>query len=267
MARRTIKEPPDLERLGDEIAAVVRREGSLLRSRLAKLGVPKGAQPSVVARLEGKGIEATPRMLRVPLGEQLDARLRDGATLPMRTLQQAVSGGTPRDVAAAAAALVRAGSALLIVRGSALALTRARGDTLGDRDLGALERAMSELVKTLRSARKHRAALLREDVRDLLAPFTSSPDSRLNASTVLAEARSHTLTSGLAFVPALVRALGGPAARDAVHDALRDAAKQGLLELRPESGLGRLSEEDIALCVPGPQGSYLSWARPIAEAR
>jgi hypothetical protein len=266
MARRTSKEPVDLERLIEEVAAAVRREGSLLRSRLAKLGVPKAAQPSVVARLEEKGFEVTPRILRLPLGEQLEARLRDGATLPMRTIQQAVSGGTARDVAAAAAVLVRSGSALLIVRGAALSLTRARGDTLGDHDLGPLERALSELSKTLRSARKHRAALLREDVRDLLAPFTAVPDSRLNASAVLAEARNHTLTSGLVFVPALVRALGGPAARDAVHDALRDAAKHGLLELRPESGLGRLSEEDIALCVPGPQGSFLSWARPIADA-
>jgi hypothetical protein len=68
---------------------------------------------------------------------------------------------------------------------------------------------------------------------------------------------------GLAFVPAVVREYGAPI-REA-HADLIAAARRGDIELRPESGMGRLSAEELALCVPGPAGSdsVLSWARPL----
>lgn len=256
-----------IERALEHVEAVVRTQGSLPRSRLAKLGVPKRAQPDAVSRLARKGLEATPRLLRVPLGEQLVARLRDGAMLPMRSLRNAVSGATAREVATAALDVVRSGAALLVVRGKELALTAPRADVLGERDLAVLERTLSELTKTLKSARKHHAVLLNADVREVLEPFTSAIRAPIGVAQVLAQVRAQRLASGLVFVPTLVRALGGPAARDAIHQALREAAARGLVELRPESGLGRLSDEDLSLCLPGPRGSRLSWARPIEEPR
>jgi hypothetical protein len=51
-----------------------------------------------------------------------------------------------------------------------------------------------------------------------------------------------------------------------VLEAVREAAQRGLIELRPESGLGRLASDEQALCVAGPEGSRLSWARPVRES-
>ncbi len=87
--------------------------------------------------------------------------------------------------------------------------------------------------------------------------------ARLDVSEVLSEARQQTLASGLVFVPTLVRALGGMPSRDTVHRLLLDAHKNERLELQPESGLARLSEEELALCIRGPQDSHLSWARVL----
>lgn len=67
--------------------------------------------------------------------------------------------------------------------------------------------------------------------------------------------------TGLAFVPAIVRDLGGPAV---AHPVLEQLSRDGKIELRPESGLGRITAEDLALCVPGPQRSRLSWARVVS---
>ena len=275
-------DPASIGRAIDDVAAAVRRDGSLPRSGLAKLGIPKAAQADAIAKLESRGIEATPRFLRLPLRAQLAARLADGATLAMRTIRHALSGGSAREVASAVQDLIASGDGLLILRGKDLALTAARADVLGEPDLAALDRTLSVLTKALKTARKQRARLLRDDVREALAPFAlttrapASPHDRapdegtsppVALTEVLAAAQKHKLRSGLVFVPTLVHALGGPSARDIVHVALRDAAERGFLELRPESGLARLSAEELDLCVPGPQGSRLSWARPIEAAR
>jgi hypothetical protein len=63
------------------------------------------------------------------------------------------------------------------------------------------------------------------------------------------------------YLPELVRSLADRAAPERVLAALDEVALDGLVELRPESGLGTLSSEDAALCLPGPQGSVLSYAR------
>jgi hypothetical protein len=67
--------------------------------------------------------------------------------------------------------------------------------------------------------------------------------------------------TGLAFVPAIVRAAGGP---DVAHPVLEQLARDERIELRPESGLARLSADDLALCLPGPQRTRLSWARRLS---
>jgi hypothetical protein len=64
---------------------------------------------------------------------------------------------------------------------------------------------------------------------------------------------------GLAFVPRVVRVLGPDIS--GAHALLLQAANRGEIELRPESGLGRLTPEELSLCLPGPQGSRLSWIR------
>jgi hypothetical protein len=73
--------------------------------------------------------------------------------------------------------------------------------------------------------------------------------------------------TGMSFVPAIVQRLSSDMAVTTAQEALLSAARQELIELRPEGGLGRLSGEELALCPPGPAGTRLSWARRSAEAR
>jgi hypothetical protein len=65
-------------------------------------------------------------------------------------------------------------------------------------------------------------------------------------------------------VPAIVRRLSAAMPLPDALELLMRAARRELIELRPEGGLGRLSEEELALCPPGPAGTRLSWARRSA---
>lgn len=72
---------------------------------------------------------------------------------------------------------------------------------------------------------------------------------------------------GMAFIPELVQAVQELTGEDApaIHEALRAAYQAQKIELRPESGLNRLSPEELARCIPGPRGSKLSWARLMSR--
>lgn len=73
---------------------------------------------------------------------------------------------------------------------------------------------------------------------------------------------AHTGDQGLAFVPDIVRQVKDPH-RLAAMVALVAAAKAGYIELRPDSGLGRFTFEEIESAPAGPQGSRLFWARVL----
>ncbi len=66
---------------------------------------------------------------------------------------------------------------------------------------------------------------------------------------------------GLCFVPDLVMTLLQHANLPEVHAALIASVRAGTLELRPESGVHRLSGLELALCPRGIQETWLSWAR------
>lgn len=72
---------------------------------------------------------------------------------------------------------------------------------------------------------------------------------------------------GLASVPRIVRSLDGRIPPRITLKILERLAREQLIELRPESGVELLSPEDLALTVPGPRGSVLSYARPLDGAR
>lgn len=104
----------------------------------------------------------------------------------------------------------------------------------------------------------------------MLAPLvaaTSAPTKprgvpRLHA---LAAARAELdPTLGLAFVPRMVDRLvaSGYSQRDA-QSAILAAYGAGLLELRPEGGIARLSQAEMEKSLRGPQQTRLSWARPL----
>jgi hypothetical protein len=71
----------------------------------------------------------------------------------------------------------------------------------------------------------------------------------------------------MSFVPAIVHQLSAAMPVSEALALLMRAARSELIELRPEGGLGRLSEEELALCPPGPAGTRLSWARRNAGVR
>lgn len=86
---------------------------------------------------------------------------------------------------------------------------------------------------------------------------------------------AHEGTHGLSFVPEAVEKMlaawrqdGGGKGRyapdwekKAAFFVLYKLDKEGVIELRPESGLGRLSQAELDLCPPGPHGTRLSWVR------
>ena len=59
----------------------------------------------------------------------------------------------------------------------------------------------------------------------------------------------------------LAQELSGALTLPEVHAAILVAYDAGLLELRPEGGLDRLSASELAAALPGPQGSRLAWVR------
>jgi hypothetical protein len=129
--------------------------------------------------------------------------------------------------------------------------------SLAERILPAVQAASSSLAERILPAVQAASSSLAERVLPAVQAASSSLAERILPAV-------HAATDpriGLAFVPAVVRSLSkGASIADALQ-ALREAAQRGLIELRPESGLGRLSSDERLLCVPGPEGTLLSWAR------
>jgi hypothetical protein len=274
---------------------------------VAEPSVPARRRTELFASLAARGLEVSAKHVRVPVVSQLAGHLAGGTALTMRSLERAVRGATKRDVADAAAALVEAKEARWVARAKEVALVDAGAAVLDERSYRQLEEALAQLLVSIRTARSKRASLLRADVEQALLaseapharqraepnaddapharqraePNEAGPDQRpaaslaasgpsaadLTANDVTAIIAAHRERSGLTFVPKIVRVLGGPEACQAVHAELLRGARAGVFELRPESGMGRLSAEDAAFCIPGPQGSTLSWVRCVVGAQ
>lgn len=265
----------DVQQLTASVAAVAKAitsEGAILKSTLGDYGVERSQVADSVARLAADGVELTGRFLRVPLEKQLDTLLSSSRMLPFRELAVHLHGASKREAAAAALDLVATGRARIVVRSTEVFVAAASAPHLDERDLARLEEATAVLAKALKLARKHNGSLLRADVDETLrrawspGPAAGRSGARPSPANLLDAIDANRETSGLASVPRVVRALGGLPVRDAVHAELLKHARAGRLELRPESGMGRLTPDDAALCLPGPQGSKLSWVRRLEES-
>lgn len=66
---------------------------------------------------------------------------------------------------------------------------------------------------------------------------------------------------GMSFIPDVVKSLQdqGHSLTD-IHKALMDLQKDGAISLRPESGMGIVSDKELALAPEGLQGTRLTWA-------
>jgi hypothetical protein len=264
--RKAKAEPIGIAEMVAELVATVEREGAVPRATVTRRA-PRKQLLVIFDALVGAGLELGAKFVRRPLEAQLQERLV-GPPLALRGLDKVVRGATPGEVTEAATSLVERGRARFVARGKDLLLARKDAPILDARARQRLTGAVRELGASLALADKKGVGVLRGDVEEAFKPFLDAPPAARPVSAigdVASLVEAHREGSGLTFVPTLVRLLGGAPARDALHAELLRGARVGRFELRPESGMGRLSVEDTSFCIPGPQGSRLSWVRVIEE--
>jgi hypothetical protein len=234
--------------------------------KVSELG-PKSLQADVVERLVALGFESTGKVVRKPLRAQVLDALSHGASVPLKAVKDHVTSAAIKELSAVTAALIDEGAALLVLRGKEPTLVAATARVVSGDSLRRFEKELKALSAVVAGAlKKPRGGLLVGDVtdalerlRDLAAPI-KRPDSTVErVLQAVDDARDARM--GLSFVPTVVRSLGPELGVPQAMATLMEAAKRGLLELRPEGGLARLSAEELALCPPGPQGTHLSWVK------
>lgn len=263
--------------LADETERAVRESGAL---PLRRIKPPQGplsrrAQGLLFDSLARRGLERTARALRVPLRDQVTALLASSAPIATAALRKQLAGvESAAELKLVINDLVRAGRAALVMRAGKEHIAARDGALLSREQVAQvadLARALSKLASSARArAGQPPRTLLRADVLALLDPARRGLDAADGdpVALVLAAARGQTdPTTGLAFVPEVARALDGRLAGDALRAALVSAARSGLVELRPESGVELLSPADAATCPRGPDGSPLSWLRIVEDRR
>ena len=247
------------------LVSAVQRDGAILKTEITRRS-SRTQVLDVFDALVRAGLEVSARFVRRPLETQILERL-NGGPLSLRGLDKVVRGATARETAQMATSLVDRNRARFVVRGKDLLLARPDAPVLDTHAQQRLKAAVGALGASLALADKKDGCLLQSDVDDALKPFVGSPAPLASAAIhdVASLVDAHREGSGLTSVPKLVRLLGGLSARDALHAELLRGARAGRFELRPESGMGRLSAEDASFCISGPQGSRLSWVRRIEE--
>jgi hypothetical protein len=224
-------------------------------------------------RLASTGLEVTKSVVRRPVAEQILDELQAGAFMPLATIARRLSGATPAEAKRAALRIAAEGKALLASRAGKDVLVPCGSEALREQELASLVRALDAALKIAKKASKSDRVLLRQDLTEQLDRFVGSRaptvkgdrtvdlvDAVLRATRRLVDPRLD-----LAFVPAVVRAVASESDTESARVAVLEANRVGWIELRPESGLGRLSRDDEALCLPGPQGMILSWIRLLAQ--
>lgn len=239
--------------------AQVEAEGAV---KLTALG-PASVRSLVAAELATLGFEVTKSAVRKPVIEQLQRAFGDGAFVSLKGVAARVAGATAAEAKKAALELLASGAAHLVLRGKEEVLVPASASVLSRKELAAFE-AVAKLVAKAAKA-KNGLSLLRADLAEALEralpPSQSKPTDVILSNVLSAVDATRDAHTGLSFVPSIVERLRPSLTSDAARDALLRAANSGVLELRPEGGINRLSAEELTLCPPGPQGTRLSWAR------
>lgn len=274
-------------------AVLLERARSLLDThgvvKLSALGATS-ARASLVAELERQGFETSKTVVRRPVADQLALALADGAFIPLKSIASHVVGATAVEAKRAGLALVASGSAKLVLRGTAEVLVPQSASVLTRAQLiqfGEIAKVVAKAVSSKSGLSLLRGDLLDELQRVTPGVATATGDPRTRAATPTAmpvrpesEVREGHLSrllsvveatrdpqTGLSFVPAIVATLRPQLGAETTTDVLLAAAMDGLLELRPEGGINRLSEQELSVCPEGPQGTRLSWVRRTEMAR
>lgn len=234
---------------------------------------PKAAREAVISALVARGFEPTKNSLRVPLLSQLKDAVAHGAMIALSALPAHVRGATKAELKSAADTAIREGIVVRVLRGRAESVVAVGAPVLSAETLGSLATQLATITKALHKAQKTRAlTLLAADVREALekalqampvAEKKQSAASPLHRVLQTVDSMRDSKT-GLSFIPHVLTELAKTMDPKAATDALLAAAASDLLELRPEGGLARLSQTELALCPPGPQGTRLSWARRLS---
>jgi hypothetical protein len=100
-----------------------------------------------------------------------------------------------------------------------------------------------------------------------LARYTDRKELQLQPATAVYNVvcvLSERSSVGMAFVPTIVERFP-EMTRTELHQHLLQLDRDHLIELRPDSGLGRFMQCELDACPDGPMGSKLLWARNIVE--
>lgn len=233
---------------------------------------PAEMLPALLATLEAEGFEPIPGGLRVPLAVQTAGLLDRLDIIPVPTFRKVLKGVQPHERRELIPRLAEAGCLKVVLRNLSVCVCEPRVSTLGPQDL----RALAILgFRAGQALRKPHTSLLIQDLEQTLGltrsrprPVAPPPSGLINPfdhpdwASLKAAIRSQVdAETGLCSVPAVVVALVRLYMPSATFQALLQAHAEGKVELRPESGLGRLSPTELALCIPGPQETRLSWLR------
>jgi len=263
------KVPLDLDALVAASKVVIDREKSIPRSRVG----PPSIRERVLDALRVEGFEVTAKVVRIPIEDQLSTVLRDGGYLAFNSIASHVRGATAAEAKQVAKALAESGRARRILRTAIETLVPVSADVVADKGLASASKRAADLARQLQNAARKGMGVLRSDVEQALDgvlpanPLRAGPrrpGSNPELDVVLrAVDAARDAKVGLSFVPKIVGLLSADFGHATAQKALLEAASRGFVELRPEGGLGRLSEAERMACPEGPQGTRLSWARRI----
>jgi hypothetical protein len=272
----------------DEAAIDSAIRDELRREAVAKLNriKPARVRADIAEKLLQEGFEVTKTLVRQPLRSQLRAALQHGALIPLKGLASHVRGATGTELKRLTESAVGEGMARLVLRGTTEVLAGPDVRVLSGADAEALRISVVGLGKALEKVtRRQGLSLLASDAAAVLSealtavggrppatarsatlsPVAPPQQPQDDAMRTLLEAVDCTrdVRTGLSFVPAVVGRLAPRLSASEAVRLLLTAAERELLELRPEGGIGRLSEAELSVCPPGPHDTRLSWARRL----
>jgi hypothetical protein len=277
VAKRPPAQAVDVGAIFPLLCEHVRTHGAAKWTELSRLGVTKPLREAAATQLLKAGFEVTPRLVRIPLAEQIQSALAQRGQLPLKGMQNILAGCAAKELPLVVERLVHRGAAVKILRTKAQWLAPLDADVLTADELRALHRCVTEWSKQTHQAMaagKDHLSIWRPDVRALLEVLGTFEQSESKTEPSGAEVRQLLRkvikeqvnpTVGLAFVPKVVQSLQLPVAQ--VQRLLVEEARQGHLELRPDSGTARFTDAELAVAPCGPDGSRLLWIRlPEATA-
>jgi len=252
----------------------VKREGAVKPASLRLGKLTRVAEAELVEGLARAGLEHTGKAIRLPLRTQLVALLDSTADAGVvaSAVPRAMKGArNATEVGLVLRALADEQVATPVAHGKTIRWTRRSEALCAEDELDELARLAKELANLVKLTKAQKGKPRPTLTRAALEPAASalrSLTARVGASrprAALFEAlESAPAPSGLVRVPDVVRSLERSHSRPVLLAELDALAREGRLELRPEAGIGRMSDADEAACPKAIDGTPLSFARLIA---